>query len=71
MKNLRPIEIEKCAVCGEEFDRLIMHEVFTGRVQYICPACKSRGSSQVKARRKEWRKTAKGKAIIELCEKNK
>lgn len=71
MKIVRPIEIEKCALCGEEFDKLKMHEVFTGRVKYICPECKCRGDSQVDARQKDWRKTARGKAIIEHCEKNK
>lgn len=71
MKILRPIEIETCAVCGKEYDKLTMHEVFTGRIQYICPYCEHRGQSQVKARRKEWRRSAKGKAIIERCEKNK
>lgn len=71
MKILRPIEIEICAVCGKEFDKLTMREVFTGRVKYICPECERRGDRQVKARKDEQRRSAKGKAIIELCEKYK
>ena len=71
MRIIRPIEIEKCAICGEEFDKLIMHEVFTGRVQYICPECKRLGDKQIGDRQKAWRKSARGKAIIERCEKNK
>lgn len=71
MKTVRPVELEKCTVCGEEFDKLILDEIFTGRVQYICPKCKRLGNSQVNARQKEWRKTTRGKAIIEHCEKNK
>ena len=71
MKILRPIELEKCAICGEEFDKLTMDEVFTGRRQYICRSCKTTGNRQVDARRTEWRKSHRGKAIIEQCEKHK
>ena len=71
MKSSEPIELEKCAVCGREYDKELMLERFTGRVRYICPECDRRGNKQVKASRGEWRKTAKGKAIIELCERNK
>lgn len=71
MRKIRPIEVERCALCGEEFDKLKMKEVFTGRKRYICLDCQRLGDSQVDARQKEWRNTARGKAIIEQCEKNK
>ena len=71
MMEARPIELEKCAVCGREYGKASMSERFTGRVKYICPECEKRGNSQVKASHAEWRKTSKGKAVIALCEKNK
>ena len=71
MMEARPIELEKCAVCGLEYDKELMLARFTGRARYVCPECDRRGSKQVKASHREWRKTAKGKAVIEHCEKNK
>lgn len=71
MKILRPIELEKCAICGEEFDKLTMDEVFTGRKQYICRQCRDRGNQQIDARQTDWRKSHRGKAVIEQCEKHK
>lgn len=71
MKNSETIELEKCVVCGREYEKASMSERFTGRVKYICPECEKRGNRQVKASHAEWRKTSKGKAVIALCEKNK
>ena len=31
MKVLRPIEVATCDICGEEFDKLKMKRIFTGR----------------------------------------
>ena len=47
MKTFRPIYLEKCAICGEEFDKLYMHEIFTGRKQYICRECYARGEKEI------------------------
>lgn len=69
--NIRPIYVEECALCGEEHDKLFMQERFTGRMQYICPACAASGERQISARRKEWRSTYKGKQVISYCSKNK
>jgi len=71
MRNIRPIEIEECLVCGREFDKLRMKELFTGRIKYICPECSRLGHRQIDAMKKDRRKTSRGKAIIEQCEKNK
>lgn len=48
MKNSETIELEKCVVCGREFEKASMSERFTGRVKYICPECEKRGNSQDK-----------------------
>ena len=50
MKTLRPIRLETCCICGEEFDAVKMREVFTGRIKYICPDCYMRADSQAAAR---------------------
>ena len=34
MKRIRDIEVETCCICGEKFDKLKMHQMFTGRVKY-------------------------------------
>ena len=70
MKVVRPIELEKCTLCGREFDKLTMTEVFTGRVKYICRECAVRGRRQVDAMQQEWRRSSRGKAVIEQCEKH-
>jgi hypothetical protein len=71
MKRIRPIEIEKCCICGEKFDKLTMHKIFTGRVKYECNACKTRGERQIAAKSRDWRATARGKAVISELEKHK
>lgn len=68
---IRDREVEECAVCGREFDKLRMTEIFTGRVRYICLECSRKGDGQVNARQTEWRNTYRGKTVIEHCEKNK
>ena len=50
MKVFRPIHLEKCALCGKEYDKLTMYEVFTGRTRYICRECKMRGNKEMDAR---------------------
>lgn len=71
MKRIRDIEVETCCICGEKFDKLKMHQMFTGRVKYECSACRARGERQVAGKYKDWRSTAKGKAVISRLEKNK
>ena len=71
MKIVRAIEIEKCALCGEECDKLYMHKIFTGRTKYICDACHKRGNRQVDGRRKDWRRSSRGKQVIEQLKKNR
>lgn len=71
MKTFRPIHIEPCSICGEEFDKLTMHEIFTGRKQYICTNCRNRGNRQIDARQKDWRNSSRGKAVIEHCNKKR
>ena len=71
MKRIRPIEIEKCLLCGQEHDKIYMDEVFTGRTRYICMKCKNRGNRQIDAKQIDWRKSARGKHIISLYRKNK
>lgn len=68
---IRDREVEECAVCGREFDKLRMKEIFTGRVRYICLECSRKGSSQIDSRQRDWRNSYRGKTIIEHCEKNK
>lgn len=71
MKRIRPVEIEKCMLCGREFDKMLMDEVFTGRMKYVCLECKRRGSRQVDARRETWRNSARGKYVISRQRKNR
>jgi len=71
MKIVRPVFTETCDVCGEESDVIYMHKIFTGRTKYICHSCYENGNRQISARQKEWRKTSRGKQVIEHCEKNK
>ena len=71
MSYIRPRYVEKCILCGEEFDKAKMREIFTGRIRYICPACDARGNRQIAAKQTDWRKTYKGKVAIEHCRKKK
>lgn len=50
MKTFRPIYLEKCSLCGKEYDKLTMYEIFTGRTQYICRECKNLGNKEIDAR---------------------
>ena len=50
MKNIRPINLVKCSLCGKEADKLTMYEIFTGRVRYVCRECRIRGNKEIDAR---------------------
>lgn len=39
-----------CIVCGEEFDKSEMEEIFVGRVRYRCMKCVTQGDKQARAR---------------------
>lgn len=67
---IRPIEVATCCVCGEEFDKIKMREVFTGRTRYICPACYALGQKEADAKNQAWRDSARGKQIITDAEKH-
>ena len=71
MKHFRPIEVVECCVCGEEFDKIKMKRMFTGRPRYICPECYNNGQRQVSARRTEFEGSTRGKQIISESEKYK
>lgn len=71
MKTFRSITVEKCSICGEDFDVINLDTVFTGRTQYICQKCRNNGNRQIDARQKDWRRSSRGKAVIEHCKKNK
>lgn len=71
MKTIRPIKVEQCSICGEDFDVINLDTVFTGRTQYICQKCRARGMREIDERNRDWRKSSKGRAIIEHYEKNK
>lgn len=71
MKAFRSVEIETCCICGEEFDKLYMHEVFTGRRKYICQGCWNRGNSEMDAKHESFRSSYRGKTAIAKHEKNK
>lgn len=71
MKTFRPITIEKCSLCGRDFDVINLDTIFTGRKRYICQECKNKGNRQIEARQKDWRKSSRGKAVIAHYEKNK
>ena len=71
MKVLRPMEVVTCCVCGEEFDKIKMHKIFTGRTKYICPECYSNANRQMDARRSDWKGSTRGKQIISESEKKR
>ena len=71
MKGLRPIEVERCCVCGEEYDKIRMHKIFTGRVKYICQSCHAQGHREIDAKRSTWVESARGKRVISESEKYK
>ena len=71
MKNIRPIEVKKCSICGEDFDVINLDTVFTGRTQYICQKCKMRGKKEIDDRNRDWRLSSKGRSVIEHYQKNK
>jgi len=71
MRNIRPIEVVTCCICGEEFDKIRAKEFFTGRNQYMCPDCHAMGERQLAARKTEWRDSPRGKRIIAKAEKKK
>ena len=72
MKTLRPIEVETCCICGEEFDKIKMRDFHLGKsTKWMCPECYASGNGQLDARRSEWRGSAKGKQVIKASEKYK
>ena len=71
MNKSREIRLMRCGICGEEFDELTMHEIFTSRRQHICNSCYNRGNRQIDAKNKDWRRSAKGKTIIEYLNRHK
>lgn len=71
MKRLRPIEIETCCICGEQYDKLSMRKLFTGRVKYICQSCYALGNRELEAKRSDWVESARGKHVITESEKYK
>lgn len=71
MKTIRDIEVETCCVCGEEFDKINLREIFTGRTKYICPSCYDLGQRQADAKTQDWRNSSRGKQIISAAEKFK
>lgn len=65
----RPTELEKCSLCGEEFDKCTMHEIFTGRKKYICQDCMNLGNKEIEAKKTEWRQSSRGRQILEQQKK--
>lgn len=39
-----------CEICGEIQNVNDMHEIFTGRMKYVCLNCYKQGSMEIKAR---------------------
>ena len=70
MKTIRPIYLERCSLCGEEYDRLTMYKIFTGRTQYICRECKIRGNREIDARAGHARASRKAREA-ELKKRNR
>lgn len=71
MKTIRPIEIETCCICGQQFDKIRMFEIFTGRVKYMCPECYAMSNREIAARRSIWEDSERGKRAISIAVKNK
>ena len=72
MKVFRPIEVETCCICGEQFDKIKMRDFFTGRrTIWMCPECYANGNRQLDGRRAAWKDSAKGKDVIAKAEKYK
>ena len=71
MRTIRPVEVVTCCVCGEEFDKIKMREIFTGRTRYVCPECYNNGNREIDARRAAWKDSARGKQIISESEKRR
>lgn len=65
MKTIRPIYLEKCSLCGKEYDKLTMYEIFTGRTQYICRECKTIGNKEMDARTGKARASRRAKEAEE------
>ncbi len=48
MKRIRPIEVETCCICGEQFNKEKMEKLCSGKsVQYLCPECYASGNRQL------------------------
>lgn len=72
MKRIRPVEIETCCICGEQFDKIKMKDMSIGRTtKWMCPECYARAQRQLDAKRAEWRRSPKGKQVIKASEKYK
>ena len=61
--------VEKCSLCGEEYYRRDMIEMFTGRMKYICPSCYTSGCTEIAKKRQAFRSSARGKQVIEQARK--
>ena len=72
MITIRLIEVEKCCICRQEFDKIKMRDFFLGsRTVWMCPECYAGGNRQLDAKRAAWKNSTKGKSIIAKAEKNK
>lgn len=65
MKIIRPVEVETCCICGQQFDKIKLQEMNIGRkTEYFCPECYARGHNQINAKASTWRRSAKGKEVL-------
>lgn len=71
VRTIRPIEIETCCICGEQYEKGRMIRMFTGRVRYMCPECYARSNREIAARRSIWEDSERGKRAISIAVKNK
>lgn len=72
MSRIRNIEVETCCICGEEFDKIRMHDFGIGRtVKWMCPKCYACGNREVDAKNATWKNSVRGKQVIKESEKNK
>ena len=72
MKRPRPIEVETCCICGEQFDKIKMRDFSTGiSTKWMCPECYAGANRQMDARRSAWKRSSKGKQVISESNKRK
>ena len=74
MKMLRPMNVQTCIICHEQFNEDKMHSMNVGRrIEWMCNSCYAGGMKEIESRRTIWnaRKAEQRKRAIPKSDRRK